>query len=76
MSQQQSPIAAAATNAALNSLKSPNKMIKDIPSLLSQHPLNPSLIQNLQQLTANPKPDLIQRPPSVNANGELFLRLR
>jgi len=66
--QQQSSITTAATNAALNSmnsLNSPTKIgIKDIPSLLSQHPLNPSLIQNLQQLTANPKPDLIQRPSS------------
>ena len=81
--QQQSSITAAATSAALNSLKSPNsalnslnspnKIIKDIPSLLSQHPLNPSLIQNLQQLTANPKPDLVQRPSSNPANGK-FLR--
>jgi len=76
--QQQSPITTAATNAALNSLNSsnslnsPNKIgIKDIPSLLSQHPLNPSMIQNLQQLTANPKPDLIQKPssnPTANEN--------
>ena len=81
--QQQSSITAAATSAALNNLKSPNsalnslnspnKIIKDIPSLLSQHPLNPSLIQNLQQLTANPKPDLVQRPSSNPANGK-FLR--
>ena len=76
--QQQSPITTAATNAALNSLNSsnslnsPNKIgIKDIPSLLSQHPLNPSMIQNLQQLTANPKPDLIQKPSSnPTANGK------
>merc|ERR1719219_1484719 len=35
-------------------------MIKDIPSLLSQHPMNPSLIQNLQQFSVNPKPDLLK----------------
>jgi len=81
--QQQSSITAAATSAALNNLKSPNsalnslnspnKIIKDIPSLLSQHPLNPSLIQNLQQLTANPKPDLVQRPSSNPANDAVNL---
>jgi len=81
--QQQSSITAAATsaalnslnspNSALNSLNSPNKIIKDIPSLLSQHPLNPSLIQNLQQLTANPKPDLVQRPSSNPANDAVNL---
>ncbi len=45
------------SNNQQSSKVSPVKNLKDIPNLLSQVPLSPSLLPNLPQLAAKPKPD-------------------
>jgi hypothetical protein len=55
-------------------LTSPAKkqLLKDIPNLLSQHPLSPtSLIQNLQQLTNTAKQPQQQQQQQSNINFDL-----
>ena len=52
-----------------DSSSSPSKTIKDIPNLLAQHPLNPALIHNLHQFSANPKPDLLKSDLALLSNA-------
>ena len=53
--------------------QNPKPVIKDIPNLLAQHPMNPALIQNLPQLNANPKPDLSH--PSLAISPDMIQNL-